>query len=613
MLVAVTVSLVAAPPAGALTPIEPDNKPLPVWGYSNGQLPGHELLQVSPTCVAERQAAPSLAALLGAAIMAGVPIRASDCYRDYAGQVYWRDYWCARGHCEYAAVPGTSNHGWGRAVDLGVPGSSMSFDSPTYAWLKANAWKYGWNHPGWAEPDGAAPEPWHWEWVGNGGTKYPGLVYPTPLGTGLVIGGNPIGALDNVTPGRPGWIDVNGWAIDPDIVDPAGIHIYVDGTLTGTANADQHRGDVGYVFPGYGPAHGYSLSVKAASGVHRVCAYALNTGMGAHSSLGCRDVHVTGLPIGNLDEVRIESRIAGATLRARGWALDPDTASSIGVHVYVDATGAAALANRTRADIATAFPGYGYAHGFDLAMPVGHGPHAVCAYGINTGYGSANASIGCQTIRVDRNPVGNLDWVHVERNGQATIAGWTLDPDTAAPTAAHIYVDGKMAAAVGATADRPDVGAAYPEHGAAHGFVWGGVLSHGQHTICAYGINTGAGDANPWLGCKVVRVDLNPIGNQEPLTVSGPGTIVVNGWALDPDVLEPTEVHVYRDGVGAAILRADQLRPDVGAAFPAYGPSHGYRTTLAVKPGQHWVCAYGINRGGGSSNSLLGCVTVNVF
>ncbi len=38
--------------------------------------------------------------------------------RSYDRQVYWRDYWCGQGHCENAAVPGTSNHGWGRAVDL---------------------------------------------------------------------------------------------------------------------------------------------------------------------------------------------------------------------------------------------------------------------------------------------------------------------------------------------------------------------------------------------------------------------------------------------------------------------------------------------------------------
>src|SRR5205823_6692903 len=47
-----------------------------------------------------------------------------------------------------------------------------SWTSPGYRYLKADAGRYGWNHPGWAEPGGSAcPEPWHWEWVGDGGTQ----------------------------------------------------------------------------------------------------------------------------------------------------------------------------------------------------------------------------------------------------------------------------------------------------------------------------------------------------------------------------------------------------------------------------------------------------------
>jgi len=38
-------------------------------------------------------------------------------YRTYAQQVYLRNQWCARGACQNAAIPGTSNHGLGRAVD----------------------------------------------------------------------------------------------------------------------------------------------------------------------------------------------------------------------------------------------------------------------------------------------------------------------------------------------------------------------------------------------------------------------------------------------------------------------------------------------------------------
>lgn len=64
----------------------------------------------------------------------------------------------------YAAVPGSSNHGWGLAVDFcdGV----QSEGSPQFNWLEANSKKYGWMHPSWAY---SSPfEPWHWEYVPKG-------------------------------------------------------------------------------------------------------------------------------------------------------------------------------------------------------------------------------------------------------------------------------------------------------------------------------------------------------------------------------------------------------------------------------------------------------------
>lgn len=63
-----------------------------------------------------------------------------------------------------AAVPGTSNHGWGTAVDL--CGGIESFGTPQHQWMRNNASLYGWFHPTWAQADGSRPEPWHWEFGG---------------------------------------------------------------------------------------------------------------------------------------------------------------------------------------------------------------------------------------------------------------------------------------------------------------------------------------------------------------------------------------------------------------------------------------------------------------
>lgn len=47
-----------------------------------------------------------------------------SCYRTYSQQVDLRNQWCAQGACQNAAVPGTSNHGWGIAVD--APSTTVS-------------------------------------------------------------------------------------------------------------------------------------------------------------------------------------------------------------------------------------------------------------------------------------------------------------------------------------------------------------------------------------------------------------------------------------------------------------------------------------------------------
>jgi len=63
-----------------------------------------------------------------------------------------------------AAVPGTSNHGWGTAVDL--CGGIERFGTVQHTWMRANAPLFGWFHPSWAQAGGSRPEPWHWEFGG---------------------------------------------------------------------------------------------------------------------------------------------------------------------------------------------------------------------------------------------------------------------------------------------------------------------------------------------------------------------------------------------------------------------------------------------------------------
>ncbi|GAA4225328.1 hypothetical protein GCM10022254_07020 [Actinomadura meridiana] len=64
----------------------------------------------------------------------------------------------------FAAVPGTSNHGKGQAVDL--CGGVQNSGSVQFNWMEAKAGKYGWIHPAWAYSNPF--EPWHWEYGTDG-------------------------------------------------------------------------------------------------------------------------------------------------------------------------------------------------------------------------------------------------------------------------------------------------------------------------------------------------------------------------------------------------------------------------------------------------------------
>ncbi len=61
-----------------------------------------------------------------------------------------------------AATPGTSNHGWGLAVDF----CSRETSGARWTWLKETGPLYGFQNPSWAQYGGGGPhEPWHWEFV----------------------------------------------------------------------------------------------------------------------------------------------------------------------------------------------------------------------------------------------------------------------------------------------------------------------------------------------------------------------------------------------------------------------------------------------------------------
>lgn len=129
--------------------------------YPNGQIPLSVLcpLRQAPGHHLQREAAAAFDRLSQAyAARFGRPICVTDSYRAYAEQVRLRAE-----KPTLAAMPGTSNHGWGTAVDL--CGGIERFGTPQHIWMMTSAPTFAWIDPSWARANGSKPEPWHWEFV----------------------------------------------------------------------------------------------------------------------------------------------------------------------------------------------------------------------------------------------------------------------------------------------------------------------------------------------------------------------------------------------------------------------------------------------------------------
>ena len=160
----------AAEPTGGALRVECGNPVYPpsfdgvrAWGgYPNGLIPPSALCPLGAAGHALRCDAAAAYRAMSAAFASafGTPICITDSYRGYASQVKLYGEKPA-----LAAVPGTSNHGWGLAIDL--CGGIQTFGTAQYSWMTANAGRFGYLHPTWADPGRGREEPWHWEFAGT--------------------------------------------------------------------------------------------------------------------------------------------------------------------------------------------------------------------------------------------------------------------------------------------------------------------------------------------------------------------------------------------------------------------------------------------------------------
>ncbi|WP_199423570.1 N-acetylmuramoyl-L-alanine amidase [Actinotalea solisilvae] len=188
-----------------------------------------------------------------------------------------------------------------------------------------------------------------------------------------------------------------------------------------------------------------------------------------------------------------------------------------------------------------------------------------------------------------------------------SVGGWAFDPETAAPITVEVRVNGAHVASVAADRPRADIGSQFPAVGPNHGFAATIPAASGTVTVCVAAVNVGEGTTVS-LGCRNVTVrNSAPIGAVDSIVANGT-TLTVSGWTLDPDTTASNEVHIYVDGVGVSLL-ANQSRPDVAAVYNK-GDKHGFSYATPAGPGDHSVCVYGIDTGGGA-NTVLACRTVS--
>jgi cell wall-associated NlpC family hydrolase len=222
---------------------------------------------------------------------------------------------------------------------------------------------------------------------------------------------DPQGAVDVWTHSGAA-VSFRGWAADPDQSGVVRMVVKVDKTVISSMLAIAPRPDVAKAHPSFGAKRGFSGSLNLPAGAHTVCLVAGDLGAGANVELGCKTMtapkgaaaatssEATRRPFGLLDGFVYSA--TKQNIWVHGWALDPDTVSSIVVEVTIagQAQGSV-IAARSRPDVEARHPGRGANHGFDYTMQtrLDAGTYSVCAVGINSAAGG-NAILSCKNLTV---------------------------------------------------------------------------------------------------------------------------------------------------------------------------------------------------------------------
>lgn len=344
---------------------------------------------------------------------------------------------------------------------------------------------------------------------------------------------------------------------------------------------------------------GYVLQLDG-TWVAMICRTTLACDGGPTGSAGVR---------GWIDQAQPEGR----DLYIRGWAADTSSGEPLEVEILANgAEVASGLADLKRPDVDSAIEGAGPRQGYAFTIGgLGTGEYDIEVYAYDSD--GRRTFVNRVTVIMEftnPEPFGYVDQVTLG-GGQLGIVGWAIDPDVGENTKVHAYVNGAFFASTTANRVRSDVAAAHPGYGDRVGFgISGSVSGGGPFDVCIYAVNEPAGP-NPLLGCREVSQAVDPFGNVDRTSDIG-GVARVQGWAIDPDAPGAVSIQIWlndSEAVGTGV--ANRSRPDVGDAFPQYGPDHGFTIDQTLPSGSHDLYVYAINRAGGV-DTLLGVTSVTI-
>lgn len=170
--------------------------------YRNGRIPSKYLRTVNGVTL-YKDASDAFELMRQAAQNDGITLTVNDSYRNIQRQssiLSEKGYYSglapfgtppgtARYDKGLATTPGTSNHGWGLAVDI----ANTRDNSPTYRWLQQNAGRFGFEKT-------IRDEPWHWEYVRFIAENTINPVTENPEEVDIVIPNVPPNVIPNTTP-----------------------------------------------------------------------------------------------------------------------------------------------------------------------------------------------------------------------------------------------------------------------------------------------------------------------------------------------------------------------------------------------------------------------------